>query len=160
MKKASGILLWSALIVEIIFIVTVIPAMILMLANLGFTPDLSDIGMSALIRLPKVLLPLIVKVIMVIILLSGLANREKVIFPEILTIILFCGIGSVGNPLIENMISQFMALRGEKMFVVFMMMGNAYGYVGVLHTISNSLLLVGAALGIAHKKLILPIVEE
>ncbi|MBE5878501.1 MAG: hypothetical protein E7288_00780 [Lachnospiraceae bacterium] len=162
MKRAAKILLIWAMGLELIFGILLIPTGILMIGLNGTAQYTTDgLVLSILIEGVKAIIPGLFKLVIIIALLVGLETNEKVIWPEILALVLFCGIMGIGSGMINSLTSSLLArFGGTEVLVTYSGISNGRAFIAFLHTISNSLLIMGACFGIAYKKLLLPIVPE
>lgn len=162
MKKAAKVTLGCSLITELIFGILLIPAGLLMIQLNGTAQYTTDgLFLSILIEGVKVIIPGLFKVFIIIALLVGLKTNEKVIWPEILALVLFCGIMGIGSGMITSLTSDLLIRFGStEVFVTYSGISSGRAFIAFLHTISNSLLIMGACFGIAYKKLLLPIGPE
>ena len=104
MKKAAKVTLGCSLITELIFGILLIPAGLLMIQLNGTAQYTTDgLFLSILIEGVKVIIPGLFKVFIIIALLVGLKTNEKVIWPEILALVLFCGIMEIGSGMINSL---------------------------------------------------------
>lgn len=162
MKKAAKVTLGCSLIMELIFCILLIPAGLLMIQLNGTAQYATDgLLLSILIEGVKVIIPGLFKAVIIIALLVGLETNEKVIWPEVLALVLCCGIMGIGSGMINSLTSSLLArFGGTEVLVTYSGISSGRAFIAFLHTISNSLLIMGACFGIAYKKLLLPIVPE
>lgn len=162
MKKAAKVTLGCSLIMELIFGILLIPAGLLMIQLNGTAQYATDgLFLSILIEGVKVIIPGLFKAVIIIALLVGLKTNEKVIWPEVLALVLCCGIMGIGSGMINSLTSSLLArFGGTEVLVTYSGISSGRAFIAFLHTISNSLLIMGACFGIAYKKLLLPIVPE
>ncbi len=161
MKKASNIMHILSVIVEAIFVMLGIPLILFGISS--FPTDLvyTDSLLVLLMHILPVLLPAIIKVIMVSILLGLLRKKSKSIVAEIIVIMMFCGFFFGVDSLVRMSAVSVLSVWKDADFIALYGAGGSYvQYAEFLHIISNTLLLLGAAFGIAYKKCVFPKIEE
>ena len=161
MKKAAIIMLIAAAFAEIFFCILFIPSGVFLAITGGNDIGMQDIISAGVIVFVKHLFPVVVKLVAVLILLAGLRSNTGRIWPDILMLVLFSGLMSIGNIFINyaflNVVSS---MGGSDLMAGYSLVGTGVVLVGFLHAVSNSLLIMGACFGIAYKKLLLPIGPE
>lgn len=150
-----------SVIVEAIFVLLGI--LLILFGILSFPTDMvyKDTLLVLLMHILPILLPAIIKVIMVGILLALLRKKSKSIVAEIIVIVMFCGFFFGVDSLISTSAVSMLGVWKGADFIALYGTGGIYAqYVEFLHIISNTLLLLGAAFGIAYKKCVFPKIEE
>ncbi len=158
MQKPAKTLLWIAMGIEVVYAIAALIAVFLgsTLSPAG-TPDGSVYAVFIMLYVIKVGIPMVAKIILAAIVLSGLKENSEKIVTEIIAIVLFSGIFSIPSILIGNIANIFVArMSGEMALVSYSYMNTGMAWVGFLHTISTALFIVAVSFAIAYKKVELP----
>lgn len=153
MKKAATVLLWTSFGINVLYLILAI-AISVFVGNFN-SIEAAD-GMTYTIAMLYYLIcggiPLIVQFVMMIIILFGLKGHSENIVAEIITIIMFSGIGSLAQYGVSAIANMVMGVIGSMQLAVYAQMISYSGWVSCLRGISFALLLVATAFAIAYKK--------
>lgn len=160
MKKVVTILLWVAIIFQVLYVIGAIPVTLIALFGDKY---MKVRAMEALF--PTLKFDLVVvfeaacKIIGAIVLLTVMAAKKKNIVVEIIAIVLFSGIGTlllIPENLIIKLISESSFYLGIYGPMVYQRLSEGFDYIAVLNVVPTVLIPVAAAFSIAYKKYVAP----
>ncbi len=152
MGKAAKILLWVSLGLELVYTVIYLLSSIL---PIFWDNSVSVTAMMGIlvVRIIAISVPLLIKLMLILIMFFSLKGNSEKIVTEVITMILFCGIGYLFSGIVNTVATQLTAVSmGSEALVSLSQVSMLISYVGIIQHISNTALLLAASFSLAYKK--------